>query len=745
MRGVLAGLGLMLHVSLMAQNAKWTDFVSVWRNASHAQATLLMPKSRLKPGFERSDEALIFLSAGGDLSVRALEGGALEGLQVDQGWNDDSHWILLGQDGTILDQGSGLPTGEYLRDRLRSLGFDLTWEALDAFLRLHPDHGAALQRRLSIATRLAQARFRNLRDQGRVEGAKGSIQSGFPIFEPAKKIDAALPDDWCAEVEDTLRRLNGLPDAWRLSDRMSFQFWLDVFGKAASTGLRAEVAKFSESVLNAWGSHPHSGSDWSQTWQEEGMGLGPLWISCETASRATGALPELPLLTPSPGRFWPHSELLMGLPWTRPDAESAQSVLSCLDRLPGVEGAPSLWRDSWSEWLESRSYVAFLKAVTLGHLGRWQEATSAMQECRSLSGKGWVEKGSGLINVYSSSLSPSSKDSKNDTAPTQPSEAFLEVLRLPSLEAPPKPQPPPSLRFIVWDHPEWEASWEGLRASAALAPWSAEELVWAKPRASDTARMIDAGFPASGWAVFQGDGTIVARGNAAPEPTQLAMQLRNVAPSRIHLFDDFLAKHPQHLDARRDRYDLIKARMPQTALEVRLREDAAHTMMPLDFGPEAPWISDLEAWRTEARKLLPGIEAILNRWPEHAGLWKAWIAWSTFLPKPPSVMDFAAGLPVFGPQQAWISRLPAPVHRAVAAECRKARRWGPMNDWFEGAWGPMLRRVRSIDPPTIGERETAIYEGYREALTALKRTSDRAEADRVWAALRTQSKADSQP
>jgi hypothetical protein len=233
----------------------------------------------------------------------------------------------------------------------------------------------------------------------------------------------------------------------------------------------------------------------------------------------------------------------------------------------------------------------------------------------------------------------------------------------------------------------------------------------------------------------------VARGEAAPEVAMLAMQLRSVAPSRIHRLDDFVAKHPEHLDARRDRLALVRTRMPQPALESRLIEDAARTFAPLDFGPDTPWIADLEGWRAQARKVVPELDSVLQRWPDNRGLWRAWIAWSAFLPKPPSVLTFAAGLPVFEARGAWTSQLPAEVHRAVAKECREARKVGPMADWFEGAWSSLVSLPLAMSLPSDMEREKAIYEGYRETLALLGRRADQAEVDRTWASRQTKAKA----
>ncbi|HEX7552551.1 MAG TPA: hypothetical protein VF378_03295 [Geothrix sp.] len=743
-RGLAVLFSLAFPAVLAAQGGPWTEFLATWRRANQAPATLLGPKDRLTPAYPRSDEAILRLTATGDLAIQSVEGPTLVDLREARGWRDGPHWILLGRDGSIVDEGTDLPKGEYLQSRLQAMGITLTWEALEQFLRLHPDNGSALQRRLNISTSLARRRFLNLRDQGKVDTPTFSTESWLPGIQPAASREPALPDDWCREVEDTLQRLNQLPDPWRLGSS-SFQFWLDLYGQTISTGVRAELARLSGSILEAWRRRPHSGRDWLQTAQEEGMGLGPFWMACERASRPSGELPELPPLTPSPGRFWPHPGFLLTLPWLRPDGSNAKEILSLLEGLPTEVDSSHLWNDTWSEWLQFRCSVSSRQVMAWANLGRWQEATLALHEIRRNSGKQWMGWAAYQSDRISKSASPTPNGKGDAPAKALPPEAFMEVLRLPAVEEPTPPPQPAPLRFLVWGQPDWLRRWETLRSTSALAPWGAGELKRESPSDADTLKLTRGGFPAAGWAVFQGAATLVARGEGAPDAALLAMQLRSVAPSHLHLLDDFIARHPEHLDARKDRLALVRARMPQPALESRLLEDAARTFHPLDFGPDAPWISDLEGWRTQALKVVPELESVQQRWPDNAGLWRAWIAWSAFLPKPPSVVTHATGLPVFGSRQSWISGLPAQVHRAVATECRNGRRFGLMVDWFEGAWPNMVSRIRSTDPPQVAEREKAIYEGYREALTALGRTADRSELDRAWASVQPKQKAEPRP
>jgi hypothetical protein len=308
------------------------------------------------------------------------------------------------------------------------------------------------------------------------------------------------------------------------------------------------------------------------------------------------------------------------------------------------------------------------------------------------------------------------------------------VFDLPALPDPPVPPSPPGLRLVVWGKPAWISDWAPLRATGPLATYGPDELTQVEPSPGDTRRVLETGFFARGWAVFRGDGDILTRGEAAPDPDRLALQLEGVAPSRLQVLDAFLRTHPDHLDARKARYTLVRARLPQSALEARAVEDAAAAWLPLDFGPDAPWISDLDRWRSAARKLLPELQAALDRWPDSGSLWQAWVSWGAFLPKPPSVLGLARELPVFGSRSAWAGRLPAGVHRAILREGLQARRFQDLEDWFSGAWEALRERTWPVKPDRASEdQEKAIFEGYRETLRSEGQDVAASDLERAWA------------
>lgn len=414
-------LPLLMATGLQAEGDGWNDFLATWRKADHSPATLLIPKDGWRASYPRSDEALLLLDATGDMKIQSIEGPSLAGLREARNWKDGSHWILLARDGAVLDEGTDLPKGDYLQSRLAGAGIPSTWEALDAFIRLHPDNGSAIQRRLYIATGLARRRLWNFRDQGKVQGARLLSDSLLPGMEPAKLVDQALPDEWCKEVEDSLGLLNQLPDPWRMGDRFLFQFWLELYGKVGSSGLRMELLKLMDAVQEAWSRSPHSGRNPMQTAQTEGgpFGLGTFWMACESASRPSSALPELPSLTPSPGRFWPDSGV-MNLFWTRPGRVPGQELMVFLDRIPPMDWESVPWNESWSDWVGFRSYLFYLRGMSLANLGRWQEAISALQEFRRLSGKHWAESAPQMLAWFSPPTSPEPGKSTTSVKPSVP-------------------------------------------------------------------------------------------------------------------------------------------------------------------------------------------------------------------------------------------------------------------------------------------------------------------------------------
>ncbi len=730
LRGSAGLAALALSSVLSAQGEAWQTYADTWRQASHAPLTLLVPDTLPIAAHQVADDQFLMLTRGWDVGVDALTPPDFAKLRQARGWPAGPRWVLLDREGRAVAEGVSLPAGATLRDHLLGLGLQPTWEALERFLVLHPDSGMALERRALIAMRMGTARFRLLRSQGQADGLTAAPGNRWPALRPARLAKPEAAVGILQELVETLHRLNQLPDAWR-TDRDQLTFWLTMLGSLDAPALQPEVAVLRESVLKVWQAHPHAGAALVPEAHGPGLeGLSRLWLVCQSGTHTLPELGDLARMQPSPGRLWPPFTLLQDIAAKAMELQQPRELLAFLDQLPEsspAEGAPP-------DGLTLRGSKAFWRMAALTELNRWPEALAALQEVRRLAGPEWRDTTASLRPLFEPpEPSPAGTKPPSLTPLPVPAE-FLEVLDLAPLEALAPPPAPRALRLVVWGKPSWAEGWATLRSGPDLAPWGPEELRLDAPTEGDARRLQKVQLPVQGWAVFRGETDIVVTGLDAPDPTHLALQLRAVAPARIQQLDAFLNKHPGQLDARWDRYNLTRARMPLPALEARLLEDAVAASIPLDFGPDAPWLSNPEAWRAQTRRVLPELAASLQRWPANRSLWQAWLAWSAFVPLPPSVVAFAEGLPIFGPRADWKLLLPGEVHRAVAAEFRKTRRFELMADWFREPWRALVAplRERPSELPSASAGETAIHEGYLEALKALKLTLEAAEAEQRW-------------
>jgi len=721
-------------VPMGAQDGGWEAFLQTWRKTDHAPLSLLVPASWDPSASLAADPVMLQLSVTGDLRIQPLSGVDLEQVGKARAWGQNPHWLALDRKGEVLDEGGAAPSGEALRGLLLSAGFQPTWDDLDHFLDLHPDHGTALSFRLGRAQSMARIRFRALERQGAAEGVRPILGRRWFRLSPAKILDPARAAGWDREVVDTLGRLSRLPDGWRFGDDLIARFWLEFFGAAAAPEIGPPLRDLRDGVQAAWQRFPESGSPgaFAGGGRPTQVELGELWLACGRGLPGGQGLPDLPPLVPAPGRVWPTPRTLNALASQALSALEPVQMTEFLDRIPLVPPGAQSGPDDWRAWRSIQTTLGFWRMVALTEQERWAEATAALQEYRRLSGSEWAASRASLKRWFA--RRPEALPKGAPPAPEPAPQGFLGVFDQPALADPPVPLGTPGLRLVIWGKPAWTTGWASLRSGGLLAAYGPDELRQAEPGPSDTNRILAAGFPAQGWAVFRGDSDILARGETAPNPDRLALQLEGVAPSRIGVLDAFLRNHPDHLDARKERYDLVRARMPQPALEARLSEDAAAAWLPLDFGPEAPWIADPDRWRAVARKLVPGLQAALERWPDSGPLWRAWVSWAAFLPKPPSVLGFARDMPVFGSRSTWAAHLPADVHRAILREGRQTRRFQDLEDWFSRVWAAVRDRSWRFKPDRASEdQEKAIFEGYRETLRSEGQDLAAVDLERAWA------------
>ncbi len=729
---VLLGTGL----GLSGQDQGWEAFLATWRKASHLPVTLLAPGAWANARPWSTDETLLQLIVGGDVEVLALEGGRLDQVRAAREWGASPRWLALARDGEVLGESATAPDGAQVKAWLLGAGLPATWDEQERFLRLHSENGTALSLRLARSLRMARIRFRALEQAGAAEGVRLVPGTRWPQLTPARILDPTRAAGWDREVAETLTRISRLPDAWRLGDELWLRSWLDFYGAAAGPDLQEGLPAFRDALLAAWKRYPDSGGrDVLPAASARVMdGFVGLWMACSRCMPGQAErVPEVPDLAAGPGHVWPNAGLFRALASTATISGRWDELLQALDRCPDPSLAGTSSPQGWGEALvDAQSQATFWRVVARAELGRWPEAVAALQALRESTGSGWDAIRGSLKAFYGADRK--SARERTEPRPEPVAHAFLAVLELPALPNVKPPPPVPPLRFLVWGTPAWTKDWPTIRATGELATYAPEELRKEEPTPADRDRMAVAGLPVRGWAVFRGTSDILASGQDAPDPVRLALQLQGPSPSRIAGLDAFLRRHLDQLDARKERYDLIRARMPLPALEARMREDAATTQLPLDFGPDAPWISDLDAWRAAARQVVPEVQAALARWPDRGFLWQSWVSWSAFLPQPPSVLALAQSLPVLGSRARWAADLPAEVHRAVARQGLEAGRVQELIDWFEPIWAAVRTRVwERYIPKANQDQERAIFEAYRDVLRASGRPGELADLEKAWA------------
>jgi len=729
-RGAVCLGWVMCPAVLPAQTEAWSGFVEEWRQKPRTPLNLLASKELITAVYRASDDQIIRLTVGSDLSVEGMDGLLLDRVRMARDWGPGAHWILLDSEGKVLDEGCVPPPGAALRNHLGAMGRTSAWENLERFLEQHPDHGEALQQRMALAIRMARLRLSALRAQGLAEGVQISSDPHWLaiIQAKAKAKDPAAAAGLAREVGETLRKLNQIPDAWR-GNWLWLAAWLDTQGPVDPDSFRSELGRFQEGVFETWRRNPHAGGAFRLDEGEEGPSLTEIWMACENLRDARPRYLDAFGLTPAPGRVWPSADLVRTSAVRALIRGQAEDILALLD---GLDEEPR--GGIWEERMTFRQMTCFWQTVALAQLGRWPEALSALQELRRWAGTLWPNMARTMKSMSGASRSDGQIVSGRSGGAPQ---SFLDLLAQPAPEPPAAPAPKP-LRFLVRGHPSWAERWKDIRQAAPLADWGPDELKDEAPTDADAAYLQRLGLP-DGWAVFRGTAELVARGDGPPNPRTLALQLAAVAPAHLQALDAFIRQHPDHLDARRDRFALLRPRMPRAEYEDRLAEDAALAGMSLDFGPEAPWIRHPEGWRSRARRALPDLEAALHRWPGNASLWRQWVGWSAFLPVRPSVLALAESLAIFGRRAEWKAKLPPAVHKAIAGEFLRNRRFDEMADWFLEAWKGVLARTleSSTNPsPEARPQDAVIYESLGTALKSLGRTRELKTIEQAWGKVR---------
>jgi hypothetical protein len=783
---LIAALGLTLPgvVCCRAQDT-WEAYLQHWRGAAsqHAAWALLVREGDYPAGWWRRDPNLALLMAEGELAVESLKPEAAATPWRLRDWGDGVHWLLLDANGGHCFDGQGQTSGEAVLAAIHGVQERTLWEQREAFLKEHPDHGEALEARLNTGLQLALFRFWTLGAERRASRVRLD-QPGHFLLPPEES--AAVADTVFAEAAESLERLNRLPDGWRLSGSGIYNlgFYARLLDGQASPRMRAALLGAAEGALAEWSRSPNLEG---LTDMQSLYGPAGLWLGSQLCL-GEGAITGLPRLRPSPGLVFPQvGVLIYALNQIRDPAALLEFVTSIPEDAP--EGP--LTQEQWKAYRHRQSVLSAIFAHAYAHLGRWEEALTAIKDCRRWCGSDWGEmfllpelKEDPAPATAEDPVGESPKEPARRKAPTReprsdpdaaktpaaapkpdevpvkakpeprppeapgqarkppqppgfspgqnpgpPPQALLDLLHSkPEPDLPPPPAPAP-IRLSLFGAPAWAKDWSQLARAADFAPWGADELRWQAPSPEDAALRTRLGWSEPRWMAIQGADTILASGTDLPERRLLALQLSAAGTSRLQRLATFIRRNPEQLDARRERFRLLRPHLGDPELTPLLAEDAARAWIPLDFPQDA--CGPLQPWQTQAGKLLPELEAALGRWPSSRSLWRLWVSWQPFRPVPLSPYGFALSLPVPRAPGPWLADLPTELHRAVAAELRAGGRYGQMRDWFQAAWD--AAQLARLDP--AGNREM-LYQGLAEALTALHQKTALQELNRQYHASR---------
>jgi len=578
-------------------------------------------------------------------------------------------WALYAPGGQRLAEGPGEPQIDQIQALMEKAGWRPLMEQLRSYLREHPEDGEAWA---SLVEDMSREAF----------FARGPGTQG-PKLTEAQKSDLA----WA---------LGGFHRAWSGSPGMI----MNAFGFMRALNPREDPV-----LSRVW-------TAWTDSAAEQFARDPARFDLLDWALDRTGdALLQDPLyqlamdMEPLPGVPWPPTSYLPLVKRRHADnpAALAKELGRILDSLLAPEWVTRLGRNhvlftltSWGpEWVE-----AFIRK------GDLEGAQEAIARLRTLSGQGWKRVSALLNNMRALGAGPGAEAEWARISPLNLKDRALlqKALAEPALPDPVVERIPP-LRAAVLG-PADPLAWAKLQIDRQLKAWSPEELVWTplgKEEASALAATLGDG---PRWVVLRGDRMLATGVRLTPD--DLAAALRSQAAPRLEVLDAFIRTHPDRLDARRARLDLLRPRLPDADLEGRFLEDALATrrgLAGLGFEPKG------EAWRRAAATQCSQLGEDLSRWSSNLLLWPAYIQWSALDPGSPRAADLLRDMSTW--PYRFGTRLPGPIWEPAISTAVRAlgegKRHGELDAFMEVVWDRGLRdfleaRMKGPEGPASGAR-----------------------------------------
>lgn len=508
-----------------------------------------------------------------DLGEGTPTPGQLEALWKAEGWDPAApRTVLVDGTGRKLASWPGMPRPGEVLDALRTSGWRPRLEALEAFIRDHPDQAQARAARLTALL----LRLLRLDDPRDAERAKATA----------------------AAVLEALRDLRGDP-AW--VDHAPVVAWCSLLNHLA----KREIPPFSEEDLRPLRedlAHSLLQSPYDSS----------LWFAwSELVSRPEEVQSVLDRLVPLPGEPPLPAGALMPVVQALARLGAGPALETLAERM--LAARPPFPPQVQGRWRAARVTALFLQ-------DRKAEGFRQLQselELQPDSGF-WVLAFTGYPGV----AKPLSDAERKQV---------IELLnaRGPRRGRPAPPEGAPLLRLDLAGSPTWAKAAAALPADPAFDDWSEADLAWGTldPATWEELRTRQGWGPEGRWILHRGS-DLIASGTELPLATALADRLREAGPPPLAQLRTLLKQHPDLTAARRRRLRLLQARMPHPRLELLLREDALALQEPFLHPVDLAEKLQKPLWEGAARRILPELEALIRRWPEDPEAWTAWLDWT---------------------------------------------------------------------------------------------------------------------
>jgi hypothetical protein len=214
------------------------------------------------------------------------------------------------------------------------------------------------------------------------------------------------------------------------------------------------------------------------------------------------------------------------------------------------------------------------------------------------------------------------------------------------------------------------------------------------------------------WVLLRGE-ELLASGPGLPTTEKLDDSLRAQAVPRLETLSAFIKTHPDRLDARRERMELLRPRLPNQRLEQLFLQDCEALSSPigsLQFQP------DKDRWGPVAKRICARLAEKLKNWPFGTDDWRAYSEWSGLDSRSARPAILLTNLDPW-PHQAF-ARLPGPIpgtaSNAVMRSLLAAGRAQEADAWAQVLWERGLKdwltRWAKLPPRPATRQEVGPYD-----------------------------------